>query len=133
MRNIFAALLIFAGCGGWMSVATAQDVRLNVDWSQQRWNGFPDSVGKPTSEWKDRALHVHVVVLWNTSMVISEKNPRAFVHGNRLLLCYKLDPAPVNTSQSVSPGVAAPVLLEFEITEIPERNYSIKVSHRCPT
>jgi len=81
MRNIFSALLIFAGCGGWISVATAQDVRLNVDWSQQRWNGFPDSVGKPTSEWKDRVLHAHVVVLWNTSMVISEKNPRAFVHG----------------------------------------------------
>src|SRR5580704_18054289 len=70
MRNIFAVLLIFAGCGGWVSVATAQDVRLNVDWSQQRWNGFPDSVGKATSEWKDRALHVHVIVLWNTSMVI---------------------------------------------------------------
>src|SRR5665811_2085976 len=53
-----------------LSVPSVQDVRLIVDWKQDRWNGYPENVGKPTSEWKDKTLHVNVVENLDSSSVI---------------------------------------------------------------
>jgi hypothetical protein len=53
-----------------LSMPSVRDVHLNVDWKQDRWNGYPENVGKPTFEWKDKTLHVHVVVNRDSSSVI---------------------------------------------------------------
>jgi hypothetical protein len=129
-KQFLTCLLVFVGCGLWVSVASAQDVRLNVDWSQKRWIGYPDSVGKIASEWKGKRLYVRVVVNWEAGVEIRDENPRAFPKGNKLQLCYEQGPDPSVMGKPV-PSALAPVLLEFVITGIPQRNYQIGVSARC--
>lgn len=116
-----------------LSVPSVQDVRLNVEWKQDRWNGYADGIDKPTSEWKDKTLDVHVVVNLDSSSEISDIGPRAFVlQSNNLRLCYYQNRKFNSAGQPIAPGVVTPVLLEFLITGIPKKDYIIEVSAQCP-
>ncbi|MBB5358086.1 hypothetical protein HDE76_001292 [Rhodanobacter sp. ANJX3] len=115
-----------------VNTVLAQEVQLHIDWSRQRWNGYPETVGKITSEWKDHQLHVHTVVDWDSSFQISEKNPRSILHGDKLLLCYEKESLGSDIKKPSAPAVVAPVILEFTIKGIPEHNYLVDVSNQCP-
>ncbi len=113
-----------------LDVASGQEVKLHLDWSQQRWDGYPESVGKSTSEWKNHELLVRTIVDWNSSFKISEKNPGVVLHGDKIFLCYRLETPDIDV-KSAAPGFVAPVILDFTIRGIPEHDYSIEISNRC--
>lgn len=128
--KLLASLAVCAACGLWVPLAAAEDVQLKIDWSQKRWDGYPHSLDKVTSEWKDNKLYVHAVVIWTPPIEISDKNPHVFIQGNKLRLCYIEGPDPKLVGRPIPPALA-PVLLEFVITGIPRRKYQIEVPHPC--
>lgn len=129
-KKLLTCLAVYAGCGLWISAATAQGVKLHLDWSPKRWSGFPASSGKVSSEWKNKMLYVHVVVPLNSGVKINEENPRLSVKGRKLLLCYHQQADPGLIGKPV-PSAVAPVLLDFTVTGIPKRNYKIEVDSGC--
>jgi len=130
-KQLIRAAIAVACLSAAGNAAIAQEVQLHVDWSQKRWDGYPDSVGKSTSEWKDHQLYVHTIVDWNSSFEISDQNPRALLHGDKLLLCYEQKSAVDDKKRPAAPGVVAPVILEFIVKGIPEHNYSVDISNKC--
>jgi hypothetical protein len=108
--------------------ATAQKVTINFDWDPKRLEGLPDNIDKPTFDWVGQTLFVHVVEIWSSGFIISDKRSHAAINGELLTLCYDLEPAPPNPGQMVTPGVLTPVILNFTITGIPVQNYTIKIA-----
>jgi hypothetical protein len=126
-KTIFATLLILSGCSVGTDVPT---VSLNLDWGPERWEGVPENIDKPTSEWFGKILKIRVVEMWATGSIIEEKNASASIEGNILTICYRQEPLP-NPRHIVIRGAIAPVILNFTITKIPVQNYTIEVSHLC--
>lgn len=128
--KLLTFFVAYAASGLWSPVASSRDVQLTVDWSTKSWVGYPGSIGKISSEWKDKKLYVHVVVTWQPGVEIRSENSRAVARGSKLHLCYRptVDP---NLIGKPVPAAFRPVLLEFVITGIPKRNYQIDVTDRC--
>ncbi len=121
---------------GWIKSFTAMpsqkpSAQLKEDWDQKRWHGAPQSMNKPVAEWIGDTLHVRVVVEWMSDWPIDDSNVDVSARGNKLTLCYR-HKAQTDVPDVVSPGVEAPVFLDFLVSYIPHRNYSIIDVDSCP-
>jgi hypothetical protein len=114
----------------WSMPAGAQNVSLDLDWGPQRWEGYPENVDKPVSEWVGKILHVHVVKNWVSTLIINTEGSSAQIRGNVLRLCYHQQYVSLKPGQII-PGALAPVILNFTVSGIPIQSYAIEVPDEC--
>jgi hypothetical protein len=110
------------------SVAT--DVQLSAIRDPRPWNGYPENLGKPIISWSEDDLVVRYVTSENSGIVVSDKGASAVVSGSSLVLCYQTESVRFPVGQPV-PSWIGPVLLEFTVTNTPQRAYDVVVSKDC--
>ena len=111
--------------------ATAQSVSLKQDWSDQRWLGYPESVGQVQAHWEGDTLQVVSVVDWASGTDIDPSSARVTIKDNHIMLiCYKNVIFHEDNGQPAL-SASAPVILRFSVTHVPRQNYDVTVSDDC--
>ena len=108
----------------------AADVQLHVEREPRPWDDYPESIGQPVARWTGNALHVRYVANETATMIVSDRAPAVLATPSALALCYNTEPVALPNGQ---PALAwtGPVLLEFVVVGIPQRDYAITVRKGC--
>ena len=85
---------------------------------------------KPAVTWSDAVLKVSAVTAMTAIREVSAQSPGITVGDGTVTLCYHEKVTPPAPGQMV-PRWARPVLLEFSVTGLPKRDYTVSVS-TCP-
>ncbi len=109
----------------------AAQVALSEDWSDSRWQGYPQTLDTPRANWLDEQFVVDVVVNWTSGMEIDNRAVKVKVDGDALKLCYGWTQGATARRSDVS-GALAPVRLVFAVTQLPRRTYTVSVAKNCP-